>query len=429
MTTAKGGIVIATAFVAIAICLGGVLPLWLDEIIQLRETRNTTPAQLIAALPGQPGAAPLGYLTQQFALGVTGYSVRMARLPSALFIAGTIFLTAILAADLGMAKPWLASVLLALMPIVLRYACESRIYTQALFFSTLATVLFMRLMKSEGFGIACLYYVTLACAVYSQPYAIFIAPAHILYALITGNRRTQLLTTAAAIAALASFLPWYFYAKAIWMAGIAGGEVRFVATAKTPLMLFREIAGAGYWGSGLLLILWVIAARRSVFLWLCIGIPVILALTADALFGYFVATRQILWVLPAVAILAASALERQPRIAIPVAAIFAAFCLFQSYRNFTSPREDWQLAADTISTEVARGACLMVVPPEQQYSYAFFRPELAKHPCPAPHTVVAFTPYATPAERAAANASLAAAGYQRRSATEAGRTDVVIFSQ
>src|SRR5205823_4353134 len=105
--------------------------------------------------------------------------------------------------------------------------------------------------------------------------------------------------------------PWYFYAKSVWTAGITGAGVHFVLTAKTPLMLFREIAGAGYWGSGLLLILCTItaiSARRNLFLGLCIGIPVILALAADALFGYFVATRQILWVLPAIAIFAASAL-------------------------------------------------------------------------------------------------------------------------
>ena len=39
----------AAVFFCVAIALSGVLPLWLDEIIQLRETRNSTPAQLMAA--------------------------------------------------------------------------------------------------------------------------------------------------------------------------------------------------------------------------------------------------------------------------------------------------------------------------------------------------------------------------------------------
>ena len=44
---------------------------------------------------------------------------------------------------------------------------------------------------------------------------------------------------------------------------------------------------------------------------LLIAAPVVLALAADGLFGYFVATRQILWVLPSVAVFAALGIERK----------------------------------------------------------------------------------------------------------------------
>src|SRR5579872_3233932 len=103
---------VAIVFLLAAISLSGLLPLWLDEIIQLRETRNTTPAQLIASLPNQPGAAPLGYLTQQAMLNVTGYSERLARLPSAIYVAGTVLVVALLGGLLGLTKPWLAAGLL-----------------------------------------------------------------------------------------------------------------------------------------------------------------------------------------------------------------------------------------------------------------------------------------------------------------------------
>src|SRR5580692_12976290 len=73
---------VAAIFLVVAIASSGILPLWLDEITQLNETRNTTPTQLIAHLPGQPGAAPLGYLIQQTMFRATGYSVRWARFPS-----------------------------------------------------------------------------------------------------------------------------------------------------------------------------------------------------------------------------------------------------------------------------------------------------------------------------------------------------------
>ena len=230
--------------------------------------------------------------------------------------------------------------------------------------------------------------------------------------------------------AMAAFFPWYWFSKTTWSSGIAGTGVRFVFTAKTPLMLFREVAGAGYWGSGLLLILCLMAIRRKSrdtgFLLLLIGIPVVLALAADAMSGYFVATRQILWVLPAIAVLAARGVGRNNKI---VAVLLAAFCIWQSFRYFTAPRENWQVAADALASEVRRGACMVVAPPEQAYSYEFFRPELVNAACPALRTVVAFTPYATDAERQAAIATLTAQGYSKQSGYSSGKSDIALFSR
>ena len=120
----------AAVFFCCAIALSGVLPLWLDEIIQLRQTRNTTPAA-VDGIFAAAGAAPLGYLTQQAVLRATGYSVRWARFPSTVFMAGTVFLVAMIGGEL-------AAVLFALFPLTLRYACESRVYSEALFFRRLA---------------------------------------------------------------------------------------------------------------------------------------------------------------------------------------------------------------------------------------------------------------------------------------------------
>src|SRR6185437_14096964 len=124
---------------------------------------------------------------------------------------------------------------------------------------------------------------------------------------------------------------------------------------KTPLMLFREVAGAGYWGSGILLILCILAflnkALRTGFLLSLIAIPIALALAADAASGYFVATRQILWVLPAIALLAAKGLGRANRLAAPLTILLTAVCVWQSYRYFSAPHENWQIAADALAAE------------------------------------------------------------------------------
>lgn len=416
----------AIVFFLAAIALSGVLPLWLDEVIQLGITRDTGPAQLMTALPGQPGAAPLGYLTQQAMLSASGYSVRWARFPSAVFMAGTVFLVALIGGEL-------AAVLFALFPLTLRYATESRVYSEALFFSTLSTILFIRILKNPTWRGGALYCVALTAAVYTQPYAIFVAPAHIGWALIGRNFKVAARTAVSVCVSVAAFLPWYLFTRAHWSSGITGAGVHFAFSAKTPLMLFREVAGAGYWGSGLLLILCALAlarkAPRAGFLVLLIAIPVALALAADAMFGYFVATRQILWVLPAIALLAAQGVAWNRWAGLTLSALLAAFCVWQSFRYFTAPRENWKVAADALEAEVKKGACVVVVPAEQAYSYQFFRPELAETRCPAPQTVVAFTPYATDTQRQAAVSALTAQGYRRQSGYAAGKSEIALFSR
>lgn len=430
-------LLVTAIFFVVAIVVSGVLPLWLDEILQLVETRNTTPRQLIHLLPRHPGASPLGYLFQQAIFHTAGYSVRLARFPSALFAGGTVLLTGILGSQSGLKSRWLGSALFAFFPLTLRYACESRTYAQALFFSSLASVLFVRLAKKPDWPTVTAYCLALTAAVYTQPYAILVGAAHILWAILYRDSKATVWSISSVSLAIIAFLPWYLWTKTIWASRIEGAGVHFTYSAKTPLMLFRELAGAGYWGSGLLLILFVLATaapRREsrsavVLLLLLIAVPAVLAVVADAFSGYFVATRQIMWVLPAVAVLAARGIEQQPRAGIPIALLLAAVCVWQNVRFFTSPREDWQLASDAISADVAGGACLVVVPAEEVLSYAFFRPELAESHCPASRTVVAVTPYATKAQRDQAVASLTVEGYTRQSGRELGKSQIDLYSR
>src|SRR5712671_2908958 len=102
MTPVRGGLITATAFLVAAIAVSGVLPLWLDEIMQLIETRKTSAAEMLGTVSSSnAGAAPLGYLVQQSSLRITGYSVRRARWPAALFGCAVVFAVALLGAELG----------------------------------------------------------------------------------------------------------------------------------------------------------------------------------------------------------------------------------------------------------------------------------------------------------------------------------------
>jgi hypothetical protein len=152
------------------------------------------------------------------------------------------------------------------------------------------------------------------------------------------------------------------------------------------------------------------------------------ALAGDAWFDYFIAARQFLWLLPAVAILAAAALEACPRAGIVIAALLMIVCVRQSALFFTAPGEDWQKAADVLADKVGHGECLAVAPPEQASLYAFFHPKLRNGRCGiASRIMLAITPAATSTVSAAAISTLIAAHYYKENEETVGRSRIVYF--
>ncbi len=432
----RGALLTAAIFLAIAIPVSAIRPLWLDEILQLMETRQPSTTRMIMDVRQTAGAAPLGYLVQQEALKTTGYSMVLARLPSALFTAAAVFLVAVLGTEFGLRRGWLAGAIFGLFPLTLRYAAESRVYSQALFLSILATYLYLRLIERPGPGSAALYWLVLTAGIYTQPYAVCVGMAHLLCSVIYRERKTALLCGSALLLAFLAFLPWFAWARAGWAASSVINGFQFSFSPKTPLMLFREFAGAGYWGSGLLLLLCAgalragcLGARERVLLVLSVCTVPLVVLCGDAWFGYFIAARQIIWILPAVAILAAAAIEHYPRAGLALAVLLAIVCIRQSAVFFRSPSENWQLAANAIADRVQQGECLFVAPPEQVTLYRFFHPELGTGQCDMRSVVLAITPAATAAQRRIATTGLLSAGYRQASQEIVGQSKIVLFQR
>ena len=428
---------LTTAVFAIAaLALLGARPLWLDEILQLRETRTPSAEQMIANLPRNAGAAPLGYLVQHSMLRVTGYSVRRARLPAAIFGIATVFTVAVLASELGVQNAWVAAALFAFFPMTLRYATESRVYPQALFLSVLATLAYLRLSKQPTAPRTLVYWLALTAAAWTQPYSACVGIAHILWSARFRERRATVYGSIAVAGAIAAFLPWYLWSKGRWAETVAGGALHFSASWKTPLLLFRELTGGGYWCGALVLVLCVIAVARRLpneraraLLVLLILVPLVCIFTADGALDYFVASRQFMWVLPALALLAAVPVQRGSRTAAALTALTAVVCVVEDVRYFRKPQEDWAVAADAIAKQEKQGACFSAAPANLTYLYEFFRPELARAHCEAPSIVLAITPYTTNSQRDAAIALLSAQGYRDTSEIAAGGSRIILFQR
>ena len=432
MTPVRQALAVAAVYLAAMIWIAGLRPLWLDEILQLMETRRLSPSDLIERLPvSHPGSGPLGHLTQQFALKISGYSIRRARLPAVIFAAAAVLVTLLLSVEFGFDSGWLAAVVFAALPLMVRYATESRPYSQALFFSTLATLLYVRLSKNPGWLLAVSYWLALTAAAYTQPYSASVGLAHLLWSVANRERRAAILGGAAVIGAILAFLPWYLRSKDQWATAIVSQAFHFSASWKTPLVMFREFAGAGYWGSGLLVILCALAAancerRGKALLLLLIATPLATVFAADAMFNYFLAARQFIWALPAVAILAASG-TRRTRTGPVLLALFGAVCMWQSARFLIAPQENWQAAVDVIVGSTERGTCLTVTPPEQVALYEYFRPNLRRSVCNCSQMLLAITPYSSPEQQKSSIAALRSRGYRPESERLVGGSTLIRF--
>src|SRR5262249_21394629 len=152
----------------------------------------------------------------------------------------------------------------------------------------------------------------------------------------------------------------------------------------------HEIIGAGYWGTGLLVILIVFAMQertlgrsRTRLLALLIAAPIVAGLLVDAAFGYFIAIRQFLWALPALALICAPALEAGGMKPLFVASLFAVVSAFQSYKYFADRSEDWHAAAILAEKEIGSEGCFLSAPPNHLRYYSFETPGLESKACGA----------------------------------------------
>lgn len=420
-----------------------VRPLWLDEIIQLMGVRGQTVEGTVAYLLHQPGSAPLGYLLQSVFVNSLGYSLFSIRVSSVIAAAGVLFIIAAITARWGYRVQAFTMLVCMGLPLFVRYALEGRPYSSAMFWSALATFLVLQMDERSSFWQMLLYVVALTAGVYFQPFSLFVAAGHISWAFF---RRSPMLIPllGAATFAAATFAPWYLYARPGWgvviqQLGDTGQSFHF--NWRTPLMLFREISGASYWGSALLLITVMLglrspswSSRQKSLMWATAVSTIVCPLIADALSGYFVAVRQIIFSLPAIAVMAGHGFEwawQNGRVRSRILLTsFVAVSLGYIVVWLNRPQEDWQRAAATM-TDATSSACLLTVPNDILPVYAFFEPDLSRRSCNESESrelVLVRSPYATAEEHHSVLAAIASRGYVRRSEEVVGGSVISRFA-
>jgi len=399
------------------IALLPVLSLWLDEIMDLMVVRSAGMRELLAGVAVNSGNAPLNYIIQFWTVHVLGYSTFAGRLPEAIFSVVSCAGVYALARRLELRWSLLAVAVFALLPLQFRYALEARPYSLALALSIWSTVAYFRLLdQPRSLARAALYTLSVAAGIYVLPFTLFVAVAHFAWV-----RREMLLPVGLAIAiAGLAFVPWYLHAVVNWRADPVVARAHETVTWRVVPMILHEVTGAGYVGAALV-IAGVLAAFALGFadrwFWLLyLLVPVITALIADALFGYFPAVRQIIFVLAPLALLFAVGVEaifaRWPGAAMTLAAALLVTAIAADFNFFHRPREDWRAAAAIL----ARETCVMYSPPGSGPYYSFFIPELAQRNCAgsAPRVALVISPYALGNDFATRQRQLTGAGYVKR---------------
>ena len=410
------------AYACLLAMLLPVLSLWLDEIYDLIVARMDRLADVLDYVPHVSGNVPLNYVIQFASVHLLGFSAFTGRLPSAISSVMACAGVFVLAKGMGLRWALLATIIFALFPLQLRYALEARPYELALCLSIWATVAFLRVLeRPQSVPRAALYGLCIAAGLFTFPYVLFVPLAHLACAGLISlrtQRRQPLLTPAIALGiAGLLFAPWYLHSAALWRTAVAIGQLKGTITLRAVPMILRELIAGGYIGSLLVLAGFACGLRKRQDwpLWLLyLTVPIVCAVAADAWFGYFLAIRQMIFVLAPLALLFTAGVEALPRR--PAAILTAALLITLLVGNisfFHRPREDWRTAAVILASE----PCVIYSPPDSRNLYAFFVPDLASRECAPgqqPRVALAISPYAPKDSVTERQHRLTNSGYQER---------------
>jgi 4-amino-4-deoxy-L-arabinose transferase-like glycosyltransferase len=388
---------LAVVYPAILFSLVTVRPLWLDEVIQLAGTTSSNWHTLIQYVRQNPGGAPLGYFTQHWLISIAGFNILTARFVSVLAGAISMVLFVILARRLGMtlATVSIAACFWIVCPLLLRYSLEGRPYTQGLCFALAAILCQLRLSATGSVRWAVAFTICLSAAVYSQSFAVFACLGFSLYDARHASKRCRLLTIAAYIAAALLFMPWFIWAAFHWHKAIIQSQTGFQWRLSLILVVIKECAGDGYAAALPILVLasrrgWSISRRSAIDLrqslvWIVLC-SVALPLIIDAWFNYFFASRQLIYAIPFLLLLAADEVlflwnTKRARIpCIAVLAIFAIGSIAKDHNYLSDKRENWQRLAAQIDQTIKDG-CLILPAGDSGRLYSVFKADLVHRLC------------------------------------------------
>jgi hypothetical protein len=390
-------VVVCYGFVVLA-CLT-IRPLWLDEVLELIGTTSPSLESMLRWVPINVGGVPLGYLTQRPFVLAGGPLAFWARLPSAIFSVASCWLLILLCRELKITRTstMFALGIFMILPAQFRYATEARPYSEAVCFTLLAMCAIARWANAPSLRMTFLLLIATVAGLYTQPYTALAACGAGTWTALSRFRRADRWRAATPLATLVSavllFLPWYLFATQQWDASIQRSEYpKFHWTPGLGMDAFKGLSGGSFLCTAVFLVLVAMGIRLSTvairgLLLSSVVVVVVGALAIDSWRDYFFASRQFLFALPGLSILAAvgfeGSLRRNKLMGVAVATIFLIAALANDVGMQRNAKEDWPAAAHALYRVSQDGYCIQM--PESQRGsvtlYSVFVPSLLSRTC------------------------------------------------
>lgn len=434
----KPVLMLIAAYAVVVFAVLGITPLWLDELQQLVEGRESVVA-LLRWVQLNPGGSPLPYLAQRAVVDLFGTSAFVARIPAALCSIAAAAVFAKLCARFGIHSPAWATALFLTLPLQFRYAIEARAYSQGLLCALVSLLLLLRALERGTAVAAAFYGVSVALGLYSQPLTILPVFGGLFWTIgerSVGSHSRRMVLAAASIGVI-SFVPWYWLQRQA-LEGAGTMALYFFSWRQvTPRVLLHEVSGGGYVASAALLLAAAIGLAKlpNRRLLACIVVAALGgAILVDDLVNYFFAARQFIFAAPALALCAAGGVEwlceqgwRWAGYAVLL--IFFGAAAVSDYHLATVPKDGFGAQAAALA-HLPSNACVAIAPPNHALYYLFLRPELAQRICaepPAmPHVFAVISPYCTSGERYQLSAWLDR-DYDRAALLQAGPGEIIDY--
>lgn len=299
----------------------GAKQLWVDEIIQALHSQPDSLKEILVCVSQDRGGSPLDYVIQHFFITSIAADIEWtARIHTAIFGTLAIPLIYIISRKLlnSERSSLLSAWLLCFFPLNHHYSQEGRPYALFALLTLCLYIVLFRLLEKQNYGIWICFVLTATLSFYAHAYTALVLLTQFCYLLYRQVLTKESLKTTlrlwayfllGSMLASAAYLPWLVYSF-----DNAKGDAAEPIELNLILRTVKEFADGSYPLAAAIMMCFVAGVvylyrnmkylqLGALLIWILVPFPVIVGVLLWR--DYFFATRQVIFIAPAVIIMAA----------------------------------------------------------------------------------------------------------------------------